>query len=216
MRYLLAVLCVMLVAGPAAAQRHANCNAAEAAVIETALQDAKALTLRAAVSVGPSETFEQWFGPYTRRNAEDVRTTLKSVLTSIKTGAVHTRCETLSDETCAAGAYAFVFPTMPYLVHICPRFFELPTVTALELGRAHSEYGSRGGTFIHELSHFTIAADTEDHCYGRAVCSDMAQDVPRLAVKNADSYQYFAEDVALLAKTSAEGKPPPASRPVRD
>lgn len=212
MRFLLAVICFMGVAGPAAAQRHAHCSSADASALEAALAQAKALTLRAAVSVGPSETYEKWFGPYTRRNSEDVRATLKSVLRAIQTGAVTTRCETLSNDTCATGGYAFVFPTMPYVVHICPRFFELPAFTTLNAGRASNEYGTRGGTFIHELSHFRVAADTEDHCYGRATCSELAQDVPRLAVKNADSYQYFAEDIGFLAKTDAAGKPPTAGR----
>lgn len=213
MRFVLAFICVLSVAGPAVAARHEACSVSDAAAIDDALKNAKALTLQAAVAIRSGDVFEQWFGPYTRRNAEDVRRTLKSVFRSIQTGAVTTRCETTRNETCAAGGYAFVFPTLPYQVHICPRFFELPSLQALMAGHVSSEYGTRGGTFIHELSHFSVAADTEDHCYGRRVCHDMAQDIPRLAVKNADSYQYFAEDIAVLAKTGTSEKPPATPRP---
>ncbi|WP_375254997.1 M35 family metallo-endopeptidase [Yoonia sp.] len=216
LRFLLTILFATFVAGPAVAQRVTSCSAAETAAIETALQDAKALTLRAAVSIRPTQTYVQWFGPYTRGNAQDVRAAFKSVLTTIKTGAVRARCEPLSEETCASGGYAFVYPTMPYMVHICPRFFELPTAIALSQGQSQDEYGTRGGTFIHELSHFGLAADTDDHCYGRSACGEMAQEVPRLAVKNADSYQYLAEDLALSVQVGLAGKPPPAARPVQD
>ena len=53
---------------------------------------------------------------------------------------------------------------------------------------------------MHEVSHFLRVADTSDHCYSRRECREMAQDDAIRAIDNADSYQYFTEDVTYYAR----------------
>ena len=115
--------CLCLLGVPAAAQTASGCAAPEAKQINDALRNAKALTLRAAVAVGPTDIYERWFGPYDAQNAEAVRATLKSVVQAIRSGAVTLICEPASTDACAGGAYAFVYPTQPYDIHFCPSFF---------------------------------------------------------------------------------------------
>ena len=98
---------------------------------------------------------------------------------------------------------------------MCPSFFDLPRMRDLEPGTRRAEYGTREGTVIHEVSHFRRVAGTEDHCYSRAICSDMAQSNTRLAIENADTYQYFTEDVTYFARRPLVDKPPPAPRIAR-
>jgi peptidyl-Lys metalloendopeptidase len=201
---------------PAAAQQGAPCTGYDAKLFDEAMRSAKDLTLRAAVAVGPTGTYERWFGAYTPKNAETVRATLKSVVTVIRSGAVTAQCEPIEEETCAEGGYAFVFPSVPYVIHLCPAFYTLPPLVALRPGQRASENGTRAGTIVHELSHFLAAAATDDHCYARRVCSEMAQNAPLLAIENADSYQYFTEDVTHFSRQPLEGKPPPAARVTPD
>jgi peptidyl-Lys metalloendopeptidase len=62
---------------------------------------------------------------------------------------------------------------------------------------------------IHELSHFPSAGGTKDHCYNRRDCARMAQSDPARAIENADSYQYFTEDVIYYASQPVTGKAAP-------
>ncbi|WP_342070889.1 M35 family metallo-endopeptidase [Yoonia algicola] len=211
----LASLCVLLLyAGlPAAAnERYAGCNAEQTKIIDEALATAKDLTLKAAVAVGDTPDYQRWFGSYSDANAERVRASLKSVVTALRGGAVTAQCDRVSQRGCNAGEYAWVFANQPYLMHLCPAFFTLPPLTALRPGDRRSDNGTLEGTIVHEVSHFLHVADTEDHCYSRTECARMAQRDARRAIENADSYQYFTEDVTYFARQPTGDKPPAAMR----
>ena len=57
---------------------------------------------------------------------------------------------------------------------------------------------SKAGTLIHEMSHFTVVAGTDDHAYGQTAARNLAKSNPKLAVDNADSHEYFAENTPNL------------------
>ena len=215
-RFAIIVICLGWAALPAAAQDYEGCSPAHAKVIDEALGTAKQLTLKAAASVGDTPEYARWFGTYSQANAERVRASLKSVVTALRSGAVTAQCETIEDGGCDAGEYAWVYANEPYLMHLCPAFFRLPPLTTLRPGDRRSDNGTLEGTIVHEISHFLHVAATEDHCYSRRECSGMADDNPRRAVDNADSYQYFTEDVTYYARQVLSDKPPPAPRPNRD
>jgi peptidyl-Lys metalloendopeptidase len=192
-----------------------DCTTAEARVLAQALDSAKALTVDAAAAVGDTREYGRWFGDYSVANAEYVRSNLKGIVAAIRRGTVTVECEQVEPDGCAAGEYAFVYTNRPYNLHICPSFFDLPTLSALRPGARQSDFGTREGTIVHELSHFEHVAGTEDHCYSRRECSAMAQEAPALAIENADSYQYFTEDVTYFSRQRVTGKPTPAPRPSR-
>ncbi|UJR18655.1 hypothetical protein I4U23_005563 [Adineta vaga] len=57
---------------------------------------------------------------------------------------------------------------------------------------------SKAGTLIHEISHFNIVAGTKDNVYGQTGCKNLAIKNPTLAINNADSHAYFAENNPVL------------------
>ena len=53
---------------------------------------------------------------------------------------------------------------------------------------------SKAGTRICEISHFTVAAGTDDCAYGQAAAKNLAISDPYKAINNAASHEYFAEN----------------------
>lgn len=202
-----ALIGLMFLAPASLAQENIGCNKAQVTVLEDTLRNAKELTLKAASAVGDTAEYERWFGTYSQSNAEVVRRSLKSIVGAIRSGAVTAQCHTVQDDGCQNREYAWVYVNEPLLLHFCPSFFTLPPLEALDPGSPRSENGTREGTIVHELSHFSRVAGTDDHCYSRSECSGMARYDERRAIDNADSYQYFTEDVTYYARQPVAGKP---------
>ena len=57
---------------------------------------------------------------------------------------------------------------------------------------------SKGGTLVHEMSHFNVVAGTDDHAYGQSAAASLAISNPAQAVDNADSHEYFGENTPAL------------------
>ena len=51
----------------------------------------------------------------------------------------------------------------------------------------------KGGTVVHELTHFNTVGYTDDVTYGASSCERLAATSPGQAVRNADNYAYFCE-----------------------
>ena len=83
-----------------------------------------------------------------------------------------------------ADAYAYVYPNQAYRVYLCGAFWAAPNAGT----------DSRAGTIIHEVSHFTVVADTDDLAYGQTAAKSLAISSPSRAIRNADSHEYFAEN----------------------
>ncbi|KAH9928459.1 peptidyl-Lys metalloendopeptidase [Epithele typhae] len=94
------------------------------------------------------------------------------------------------DCTCTiAGTYAYVFPDQLGYYHLCDAFWAAPDAGT----------DSRGGTLIHESSHFTANGGTLDYVYGQTDAAALAVSNPGEAVMNADNHEYFAENNPALA-----------------
>ncbi|MFT4928758.1 MAG: peptidyl-Lys metalloendopeptidase, partial [Phenylobacterium sp.] len=68
------------------------------------------------------------------------------------------------DCSCNQSYFAYVYPDQPYKVYFCGAFWN-----ANELGT-----DSRAGTIIHEISHFTAVAGTDDIVYGQSGARSLA------------------------------------------
>ena len=79
-------------------------------------------------------------------------------------------------------------PTQPYKIYVCKAFWNAP-MTGTD---------SKGGTLVHEMSHFNVVAGTDDHVYGQSGAANLAITNPDLAVQNADSHEYFGENTPAL------------------
>ena len=88
------------------------------------------------------------------------------------------------DCSCHQSYYAYVYPTQPYRIYVCNAFWSAPTAGT----------DSKGGTLVHEMSHFNVVAGTDDHVYGQSGAKSLAISNPANALDNADNHEYFAEN----------------------
>ena len=163
-----------------------NCSASQQSTLHLAVQNAKDLSgfstsyldgLRSS-----TQRYAEWFGAYTsdrRAIAEDHFVKL--------TDAFSTKPLTL-DCKCKKPYYAYVYPAEPYKIYLCRVFWST------------SAFGtdSQAGTLIHEMSHFTVVAGTDDWAYGQTAARALADEDPIKALNNADSHEYFAENTPPL------------------
>ena len=89
---------------------------------------------------------------------------------------------------CKKSYYAYVYANKPYVIYVCKAFWAAP-LTGTD---------SKGGTLIHEMSHFSVVASTDDWAYGQAAAKSLAISDPAKALDNADSHEYFAENTPTL------------------
>jgi hypothetical protein len=197
-RIAIATVLAMGMASPAAALTFNNCTKLERGIIAAAMERAERLSLTAATAVGPSPVYTRWFGKFSPGSGETVRRNLKAVVSAIRSDKIEASCVNIGQGLCNDEAYAFVHPEDPFRVKLCPNFFEMQTMKQLTDETVAEGYGTRAGTLVHELTHFITVASTDDICYSREDCTKMAVNVPSDALINADSYQYFVEDVTFF------------------
>jgi peptidyl-Lys metalloendopeptidase len=77
-----------------------------------------------------------------------------------------------------------VYANQPYKIYVCRAFWSAPLAGT----------DSKGGTLIHEMSHFTAVAGTGDLVYGQTAAANLAVTNPAGAITNADNHEYFAEN----------------------
>jgi peptidyl-Lys metalloendopeptidase len=125
-----------------------------------------------------ADRYTNWFGP-----PDDARTAAVGRHFAAIRDAFATRPITV-DCACTQPWYAYVYPHRPYTIHVCKAFWTAP-MTGTD---------SKGGTLVHEMSHFTVVAGTDDRVYGQAAAAALAGSDPGRAVDNADSHEYFGEN----------------------
>lgn len=198
------VVVVSLWGSQAAAVSFENCKNKQEDLIAEVLPVAEEIAARAAASVADTPEYERWFGMYSEKYSEEVRANLKAIHRAIAGADLEFVCGQPRSADCD-GVYAFVYTTEPYVVTLCPSFFDMPQMEGGSASDPVYENGTRAGTIIHEISHFEVVAGTDDVCYSRGDCTAMARHSPDDAVINADTYQYFAEDVTFSHWGGATG-----------
>ena len=151
---------------------------------ETITGEALRSLLELSVAERPgSPRYTAWFGAHDATRYALVADNFARILDSLADATLNYDC------TCdEPGVYAFVRPINLHDVFLCPTFFAVSVLGT----------DSRAGTLVHELSHFTALAGTDDHAYGQDAAAVLAGTDPTLAVDNADSYEYFAENEPAL------------------
>jgi peptidyl-Lys metalloendopeptidase len=127
---------------------------------------------------GPRYT--TWFGAITSTRYS----TAKSHFTSIDAAMDQSNNNIIIDCSCKQSYYAYVYPTQPYRIYVCNAFWSAPTAGT----------DSKGGTLVHEMSHFNVTAATDDHVYGQSAAKNLAITDPDSALDNADNHEYFGEN----------------------
>jgi peptidyl-Lys metalloendopeptidase len=162
---------------------YAGCSATQTSGAAAGLSQARSYTENAkgylnGGSAGPRYT--TWFGAYTSSRYS----TAKSHFVAIDSAMDQSNNSIIIDCSCHQSYYAYVYPTQPYRIYVCNAFWSAPT----------SGTDSKGGTLVHEMSHFNVTAGTDDHVYGQSGAKSLAISNPDQALDNADSHEYFAEN----------------------
>ena len=159
-----------------------HCSNAQQEQLVTALDAGRAMAadshayLTAKQDLGTRYT--TWFGAPDTARAAKVAGNVTAVKDAFENKPVKINCD------CNEPYFAYVYPARPYTVWVCKAFWAA-AVTGTD---------SRGGTLLHELSHFDVVAGTDDHVYGQTGAADLARTAPERAINNADSYEYFGEN----------------------
>lgn len=159
------------------------CSASQIATIGNAVLSARAYSERAKGYLNAGTTgarYTTWFGAYTSSRYA----TAQQHFVSIDNAMDQTGGQVTINCGCNDNYYAYVIKNQPYQIFVCNAFWSAPLIGT----------DSKAGTLIHEMSHFTVVADTDDHAYGQGLAQNLAISNPTLALDNADSHEYFAEN----------------------
>jgi peptidyl-Lys metalloendopeptidase len=158
-----------------------SCTASQSADITTGVANAKtyASNSLAYMNAGnPGPRYTTWFGTYDASRFSTVTSNFSAILSAFNDQAVVVDCR------CKKTYYAYVYPNQPYKIYVCKAFWTAPATGT----------DSKAGTLVHEMSHFTAVAGTDDWAYGHSAAKSLAISDPAKAVNNADSHEYFSEN----------------------
>ena len=159
-----------------------KCTASQQSTLITARSNASiyaanSLSYLNAGTVGPRYT--TWFGVYDANRYNTAKNHFSAIGSAMDTQSVTFDCSCKKKNV-----YAYVYPNQPYKIYLCGVFWTAPATGT----------DSKAGTLIHEMSHFTVVAGTDDWAYGQTNAKALAISDPAKAVDNADSHEYFAEN----------------------
>ena len=162
-----------------------KCSNAQQEQLATAMDAGKAMAVDAhnylVAGAGDKQygpRYGTWFGARDTGRAATVSKNFVAIRDAFENKPVKIDCG------CNEDYFAYVYPSQPYAIYVCKAFWAAP-VTGTD---------SRGGTLVHELSHFDVVAATDDHVYGQQGAAELARTDPARAVNNADSHEYFGEN----------------------
>ena len=158
-----------------------SCTASQSSTITSAISAAKNMANSSVnyLAAGNSGTrYTKWFGAYNASRYSTVRSHFNAIKNAFDTKNVVVDC------SCKDSYYAYVYPNAPYKIYVCNAFWTAP-MTGTD---------SKGGTLVHEMSHFTAVAGTDDWAYGQSAAASLARSNPTRAIDNADSHEYFGEN----------------------
>lgn len=175
-----------LMAGPQAVVNginYASCSSSQISTIGSAVNSARTYSQNAKTYLnggGTGPRYTTWFGAYNASRYSTATSNFVNIDAAIdqNNGQVTINCG------CSDSSYAYVYANQPYQIYVCNAFWSAP-LTGTD---------SKAGTLIHEMSHFTVVAGTQDYAYGQSAAKSLATSNPARAVKNADSHEYFAEN----------------------
>jgi peptidyl-Lys metalloendopeptidase len=161
---------------------YSRCTTTQQTDIRAALAQAETYAINsrsymAANNLGARYTW--WFGAVTTANASRVLANFTAIADAFATKPITVDCG------CKKRYFAYVYPAQPYTIYVCSSFWSAPLAGT----------DSRGGTLIHEMSHFNVVASTDDWAYGQTAARQLVVDGKiSQAIDNADSHEYFAEN----------------------
>lgn len=164
-----------------------RCSSSQQSTIQQAVSAAQGMAsgsvsyLNGTPSAKPR--YVTWFGAFSTSGWNTAKSHFVAIQDVLYNKAMVFDCSCKKKTT-----YAYVYPTQPYKVYLCGAFWSAP-LTGTD---------SKGGTIVHEISHFDVVAGTDDYAYGQSAAKSLAISNPQQALFNADSHEYFAENTPAL------------------
>jgi peptidyl-Lys metalloendopeptidase len=161
-----------------------RCSNAQQETIGGAVQAALAMAQDADVYLqgkALGRRYSSWFGAADPARSTTVVRHFQAIKEAFASKPVTVDCG------CNESYYAYVYPNQPYKIYVCKAFWSAP-MTGTD---------SKGGTLVHEMSHFTVVAGTDDLAYGQQAAGQLAVSDPDKAIQNADSHEYFGENTPV-------------------
>jgi peptidyl-Lys metalloendopeptidase len=162
-----------------------RCSNAQQETIAGAVQAAQSMAQDADLYLQRKDLgrrYTSWFGAVDAARSATVVRHFQAIKEAFAARPVTVDCG------CSASYYAYVYPNQPYKIYVCKAFWSAP-MTGTD---------SKGGTLVHEMSHFTVVAGTDDLAYGQAAAGQLAASDPDHAIRNADSHEYAGENTPAL------------------
>lgn len=172
-----------------------TCTPSEQQIIGDSFQaaqgyaDAALNALQTAGDPATAPRYATWFGTYAPVRYTTVQSHFLALSIAFNTQGLAGFDWVCNPVDCDPGVFAYVFPGDPYTINLCSGFW----------GASTTGTDSRAGTLVHETTHFTIIAGTQDHAYGQNAAQSLASSDPDRAVNNADNHEYFAENTPPLS-----------------
>ncbi|KAB5594507.1 Peptidyl-Lys metalloendopeptidase [Ceratobasidium theobromae] len=114
------------------------------------------------------DRYVTWFGVQTENRVHTVKDHFGNLAAKLS--------EFQYDCSCTQDLFAYVFPDQYPMINLCISFW-----------RADVEgTDSQAGAIIHEATHFTVLAGTDDHAYTQVKAKALAQSRPDQAIMNAE------------------------------
>ncbi len=138
----------------AASVSYSQCSSSQQSTIGQALSAAQTMASNADAYLtnGALGTrYTKWFGAVDSSRVATVKSHFAAIKSALATKPITVNCG------CTDTAYAYVYPTQPYTIYVCKAFWNAPL----------SGTDSKGGTLVHEMSHFNVVAGTDDWAYGQ-------------------------------------------------
>lgn len=180
-----------------------SCSFGAQSVLNNALIEAERISLIAAtdlanapVELRPSaERYRRWFGAYSAARYNRVASNFNRIYSAARNQRVEFDCACLDvPSNIRPFVLAYVFINRAYEINICPAFFGLNLAGT----------DSQSGTIVHELSHFSVVAATNNNpaypeVYGTPNALALARNNPTHAINNAENHEYFAENTPAFS-----------------
>ena len=161
-----------------------KCTAAQQTTVTSALSAGNTMVVNGDANMAGTigARYNKWFGSTDAARVSTVRSHFAALKDAFANKPITVDCG------CKKTYYAYVYPTQPYVIYVCKAFWTAP-MTGTD---------SKGGTLVHEMSHFNVVAGTDDWVYGQSGAASLAVSDPAKAVDNADSHEYFGENTPVL------------------
>jgi peptidyl-Lys metalloendopeptidase len=158
-----------------------KCTSSQAADVTSAVSAATSMASDGDAYLQANKTgarYTTWFGAVDSTRYNTVKQHFVAIKDAFQNKPITVDCG------CKKTYYAYVYPTQPYTIYVCKAFWSAP-MTGTD---------SKGGTLVHEMSHFNVTASTDDWVYGQSGAKNLAITDPSKAIDNADNHEYFGEN----------------------